>query len=228
MGDVLKRLMRCFMKKIFSLVVALVISVVPLVNAAESSDYDFDGVYDGYQVVYSPSANFFSNGGMVEDRIVLTKRTSVGSGSYSEYYLEDKLVLSLGSNFEFLKDGRLIAVHNHDLTFYEVIYKDGEFFEKKMNEEEIKEIFPKAQIIKISEFENKEVSIRKLPFQKLEVLLLNDTEQYFYKYFYEPKDVQKTDVKGLLEISEYGKIEFSHFGQDSESDPKLTIKIKFI
>lgn len=44
-----------------------------------------DAVRENYQVVYSPSAGVWNNGGMAEDRIVFTKHVSPGSGSYSEY-----------------------------------------------------------------------------------------------------------------------------------------------
>ena len=47
---------------------------------------DIEGLYDKYQAVYLPSTNSWSTGSMAPDRVVLTKKTTEGSGSYSEYY----------------------------------------------------------------------------------------------------------------------------------------------
>ena len=67
-----------------------------------------DAVRENYQVVYSPSAGVWNNGGMAEDRIVFTKHVSPGSGSYSEY-VSDVQTLYLSSTYEFLYAGRLIG-----------------------------------------------------------------------------------------------------------------------
>ena len=85
-----------------------------------------DAVRENYQVVYSPSAGVWNNGGMAEDRIVFTKHVSPGSGSYSEY-VSDVQTLYLSSTYEFLYAGRLIGYSEHELKFFEVVYRDGKF-----------------------------------------------------------------------------------------------------
>ena len=64
---------------------------------------DIEGLYNNYQAVYLPSTSSWSTGAMADDRIVLTKKTSEGSGNYSEYYYSNgKLAINLNSNFEFI------------------------------------------------------------------------------------------------------------------------------
>lgn len=188
---------------------------------------DCEGVYAGEQVVYFPSSKFFASGGMAEGRIVLSKKTSSGSGSYSEYYYPDgKLAMVLGSNFEFLKDGKLIASHNADLTFYNVVYKKGVFKEKKLCAHKIQRLFPNVKIIKISKFKKGRYTLTLPPDGQLRVLLLNNTKANFYRYGFTPSDVKTTDIAGLIEITKPGKIEFSHFGEDSKIYPKYTLIVK--
>ena len=192
------------MKKI---IVFVAVSLFVLGNTKAISAQEFDGIYDKYQVIYSPSGKYFATGGMVEDRIVLSKKTSPGSGSYSEYYYSDgKLAFALGSNFEFIIGSKLIAVHNNDLTFYEITYKNKKFREKKLGINSVKKLFPEARIIKISQFKNGVMTIEKDPSKKLHLILLNDTKRDFYKYSYTPASVKTTDVTALLEIDVPGKI----------------------
>ncbi len=211
------------MKKSLSFIIFFILAIVlvPFANAET-----IEGIYDNYQIIYSPSSNSFAPGGMAEDRMVLAKKTSSGSGSYSSYFLQDKEVITLGSNFEFIKDGKLIACHNSNLTFYNVVYADGKFSEKQMTEKEVQELFPDAKIIKISQFSKGKFKVSKPAGKDLEIILLNDTDKDFYKYSYNPSEVKKTDIAGLIEISKPGKIEFSHFGENTKNSPKYIIEVK--
>lgn len=209
------------MKKLLT---GLAVLVLALCTINVVSAEDMEGLYDNYQAVYLPSTNTWSMGAMSEDRIVLIKKTTEGTGGYSEYnYSNGKLAVALHSNFEFIKDGKLIAVDNASLKYYEVIYKDKKFEEKLLSQEDLEKIFPYTQIVKISQFENNKITIKKPLFKKINILLVNDTDKYFHKYSYTPKDVQETDIKGLLRISHYGKIKFSLFGI---KDNMLTIKVR--
>ncbi len=192
---------------------------------AQALEY-FDGMYDGYQLIYSPGGNYFAPGGMFEDRIVLTKKNSAGSGVYSVYYKNDKLAFALGSNFEIIINGRLIACHNANLTFYNVVYKKGKFAEKKMTAKEVQALFPSVKVVKLSEFVKHRLILYKKPFETIEVLLFNDTKQDFYKYSFEPKYVKKTDIAGLIEIPESGRITFSHYGEDNQAYPRYIIDVR--
>ncbi len=186
-------------------------------------DYEIEGLYDGYQAVYMPSTKTWTNGGMAPDRIILTKKTSSGSGSYSEYYnSKGKLAVALNSNFEFIKDGQLIAVDNAGLKYSKVIYEKKKFKEVPLTDEELQKIFPNAEIIKISQFHNNKIKVDKKLFKTKEVLLVNDTDKYFHKYSFNKK-VQPTDVKGLLKISKLGNLVYSLNGME---DGKITIKVR--
>ena len=208
------------MKKLLTGLFGIILTMcfVGIANAC-----DIEGLYDNYQAVYMPSTNTWTTGGMADDRIVLTKKTSTGSGSYSEYYNSDgTLAIALDSNFEFIKDGKLIAVDNANLKYYEVKYEDGKFTEKPLCETALAAIFPKAQIVKISEFQKNKITVKKLASKDKIVVLLNDTDKSFYKYSCNP-NVQNKDIKGLLKLTTTGKVKFSHYG---EKKNLYTIKVK--
>ncbi len=183
-----------------------------------------EGLYDKYQAVYLPSNKVWTTGSMVDDRIVLTKKTTEGSGSYSEYYYGNgKLAIALNSNFEFIKDGQLIAVDNAKLKYYKVVYEKKKFKEILLTDAELQKLFPCAEIVKISQFKNGKIKVDKKLFKKKLVLLVNDTENYYHKYSFKPSYVQTTDIKGLMSIKKYGNIEFSLNGME---EGKLIIKVR--
>lgn len=123
---------------------------------------DFDSVKDNTQAVYFTQTKTWSTGGMSDDRIVLTKKMSPGSGGYSEYYFSDgKVALPLTSNFEFIFDGRLIAVNNADLKYNEIVFEDDKFIEKSLSQEEVQKIFPDVEIIRISQFKTVKSKLKK-------------------------------------------------------------------
>lgn len=68
-----------------------------------------DAVRENYQVVYSPSAGVWNNGGMAEDRIVFTKHVSPGSGSYSEYVSDVQTLTFLRLTSFFMPGGSSVT-----------------------------------------------------------------------------------------------------------------------
>ncbi len=192
--------------------------------------YDFTPVGDNQIIHYSPDLKTWSDGIVTsEDSMEFMKKMSIGSGGFSEYYYADgTLANQIGSNFEFITlDGRLIACHNAELKLFEMHVEDGKLVEKELTEEQIKELFPNVEIIKISQFKDRKYSIPKKPFEKKEILLLNDTENFFYKYSFKPRSIKKTPVAGLIEIERYEQIRFSHYQDDNERFPAYTLSVRF-
>ena len=178
-------------------------------------------------VVFCPSANTWAAATVCGDDIILTRKVSSGTGSYSQYLFSDgKEAFTTGSNYDFIFEGRLIAVHNAELKFFEVVYNGEYFAEKPLDDETIQKIFPDARILKISQFKDNKLTEKKPVFKHEKYLLVNDMEQYFYKYSYKPEKVHKSPVAGLFETSKSGKITFSHFNKDSEAFPKFVIRVK--
>ncbi len=177
-------------------------------------------VLNNTQLLYSPKDNIFSVGAPVNDKISISKKTSTGTGNYSIYSYKNNEIM-LGSDYEFLFNGRLISCHNADLKFFELVYNGKIFEEKELSQGQVQEIFPDAEIILISHFVDNKTTVRKPAFQKKNFLLLNDTDKYFYKYSFSPQSVKYSPVAGLFRASSIGKITFSHFGQS-----KYTIYVK--
>ena len=181
--------------------------------------YEFEGIFADYQAVYTPSSGTWSMGAMADGRIVLTKKTSSGSGSYSEYYDgKGKLVMALSSNYEFIRDGRLIGVNNSALKFNEIVYKNGKFIEKPLGEKEVAEIFPNVEIVN----NDGEIKIKKGWFKQKDVLIFNDTSRDFYKYSYKPSGVCLGNIKGLITLKTIGVVKFSHYS-DKQNSLKLYV-----
>lgn len=211
------------MKKIWSLV-----CLVLLVGC--SSEYKFpeavteDAVGENYQVIYSPSSGIWSNGSMVEDRIVFTKHISSGSGSYSEYVSPQK-TLFMPTTYEFLYEGRLIGYTQHDLKFYEVKYEDNDFNIAELSPEQVGRLFEGLEIITASSALDGELEVSKLPWEEKTFMLLNDTPESYYHYSFEDFKNFGHPFKSVLKVNKAQKIVFSHFGANDEQNPALTINV---
>ncbi len=182
---------------------------------------EMNPVLTNTELLYSPKDKTFSVGKASGNQIQLSKHTSTGTGNYSIYTYNNKKIM-LGSNYEFLFEGRLISCHNADLKLFEVIYNGKNFEEKQLTDAQIQAIFPDAEIIKISQFnQDKKLTVKKHFLEKKDFLLLNDTDKYFHKYSFHPQSVKFTPVAGLFKASTIGEITFSHFDAD-----KYTIYVK--
>lgn len=183
-----------------------------------------DAVGERAQVVYSPAAGVWSEGGMAEDRLVFTRSVSPGTGSYS-LYTAGKKSFSPASTYEFLLNGRLIGYNQNDLYFTETIYRDGAFEVRKLSAEEVESLFPGLPVVKVSAAENGVLTVRKPLFGSLSFLLLNDTQQSYHRYSFEGREAGRP-FKSLLTADGAGDIRFSHFGSDDGLFPALTVRVE--
>ena len=162
--------------------------------------FALDPVYENDKVIYDTKTKCWSKEENKEG-IILYKKTSSGTGSYSIYYYKcDKPAFQSGSNFEFIDDKKLIAVDNASLKYSKIIFDGSKFIQIPLEIEELKTIFPDVEIIKISRFKNNKLTIKKPLFKKKTVLLVNDTDEYFHKYFVSPESSANKNIKGLITL----------------------------
>lgn len=185
--------------------------------------FALDPVYENDKVIYDTKTKCWSKEENKEG-IILYKKTSSGTGSYSIYYYKcDKPAFQSGSNFEFIDDKKLIAIDNASLKYSKIIFDGSKFIQIPLEIEELKTIFPDVEIIKISRFKNNKLTIKKPLFKKKTVLLVNDTDEYFHKYFVSPESSANKNIKGLITLSKkFTKVKFCHLGEKEG----LTIYIK--
>lgn len=185
--------------------------------------FALDPVYENDKVIYDTKTKCWSKEENKEG-IILYKKTSSGTGSYSIYYYKcDKPAFQSGSNFEFIDNKKLIAVDNASLKYSKIIFDGSKFIQIPLEIEELKMIFPDVEIIKISRFKNNKLTIKKPLFKKKTVLLVNDTDEYFHKYFVSPESSANKNIKGLITLSKkFTKVKFCHLGEKDG----LTIYIK--
>lgn len=185
--------------------------------------FALDPVYENDKVIYDTKTKCWSKEENKEG-IILYKKTSSGTGSYSIYYYKcNKPAFQSGSNFEFIDDKKLIAIDNASLKYSKIIFDGSKFIQIPLEIEELKTIFPDVEIIKISRFKNNKLTIKKPLFEKKTVLLVNDTDEYFHKYFVSPESSANKNIKGLITLSKkFTKVKFCHLGEKDG----LTIYIK--
>lgn len=190
-------------------------------------EYATKTIMENQDVVYQPDTKIWSN--CVDDsegKIVLTKKINSGSGSYSEFYNSDsEIAFSFGTGAEFLFKDKLIAEDVYSMKFYSIYFDEQEnkFNRRDVVIDSLNKVFTDAKIVRISEFKNDVLKVRKTPFKTMKLLLVNDTPEYFYKYRFQGKNFEQYDVVGLLKINKMGTIELYHPNEDFRT---LYIKVR--
>lgn len=204
-------------------------SVIALGAFAQRSidtDYSTETIYENNQVIYSPQTEAWSLDALPENNIVFTKKVSVGSGSYSEFYgADEKLAFSFGTGAEFLYNDKLIAQDIYSLKFYSIFFNPlmQKFDKRNVSNIGLQKIFPDARIVNVSDFKDDKIRIKKPFFKPVKILLVNDTPEYFYKYRFQGDNFEAYNIAGLLNIKKMGTIKFTHPGEDFKT---LTIKVR--
>lgn len=167
------------------------------------------------RIFYSELNNTWHTEPLDEESQVLNKTLYEGAGSYSTYYKEDEtLAFALATDCELIHNGKLIIVDNNVLKYYKLEYNNGFIEQIELNELELKDIFPQAEIFKLSQIESDNKIWLHKPFRKKRTLLLiNDTDKFFHGITCKSKNIQDAEIKGLITISRYGIIRFTHFGE---------------
>lgn len=205
------------MKKIF-LTLLILFSVT--LNA-----YSFDFVENN--VYYNLQTLKWSSQRTTAKDIKLFYKLYPTSGGYSEYYNnKGKLAIGPFSNKEFIYNGNLVGIDNGNLKLICYYYDNGFFRNKELDTATVNNLFPNAEIIKISQFQNNSITLYKKPFEQKQYLIINDTNNNYYKYQFKPANISNENVNGLITVNKFGKITFSHYGDDNDFYPALKIHIK--
>lgn len=205
------------MKKIFLTLIILILASL----SANSFDFVENSVY------YNLQTQKWSLNRQTPKDVKLIYKMYSASGGYSEYYNNrGKLAIGPFSNREFIDDGNLIGIDNGNLKLIKYYYDNGYFRNSILDEGYIGKLFPEIEIIKLSKFVNNEITIYKKPLEQKKILILNDTKNNYYKYTFKPANIEDKDITGLITVSKFGKIVFSHYGDDNEFFPALKIHVK--
>ena len=205
----------------------ILLTFLVLVNCAFvlANENPHNILYDNAQVIYNPVESSWATDKVSEDGITLTKKLISGDGGYSLYNKEDgSLAFALNTECEIIKDGNLIIVDNNLLKYSKLVFDGERHFLEPLSDEEIQNLFPDAEIFKISAIDSDNKMWIHKPFMKKRTfILVNDTDRYFHRLSCASKNVQDSEIKGLITISRYGIYRFTHFG---ERNGKITFYIR--
>ena len=194
-------------------------------NPVLATENPHNMVLNGDLIYYSPEQSLWSTKMISDDDIVLKKNLIEGTGSHSIFYNNDgTLAFALATDLELINDGKLIIVDNNLLKYYKMIFDGERYSQIPLNNEEIKQIFPNAEIFNLSWVDSDSKIWLHKPFgKKRHLILVNDTERFFHNITCKSKNVQDADIKGLITLNRYGAFRFKHFG---ERDGKLIFYVR--
>ena len=180
-----------------------------------ADDNTFNLIKNEDKVFYSQENSMWLKEPETNNEQILTKTLFEGAGSYSIYNKEDgSLAFALATDCELINNGKLIIVDNNILKYYKLEYNGRSIEQIELTDEEIQEVFPEAEIFKLSQIESDNKIWLHKPFRKERTLILvNDTDKFFHGINCKSKNVQNPEIKGLIKISRYGIIRFTHFGE---------------
>lgn len=158
--------------------------------------------------------------------IEFVKQLTLGKNTYSEY-VSDDLHYEANSTKEFFHNGDLIGYNKNSLKFHRIYFADDKIQLERLNEKELMELFPKAEIIRISEFKDNYIKIKRNPFKEKTYLLVNDTNLMFYNYGFENFDNSVEGFVSLFTPRKFGKYYFSPAVKSVTYQPYV-IHMKFI
>lgn len=196
--------------------------------SVSAADIRYKNIKDGENISFSEAKGWSLVNKKAEE--YFTKRVSDGTGNYSEFYSpQGEFLFSTGCQYEFIYKGSLIGYSNYDLKFYEFTLENGVINQRELNEDEIIGLFEDFKIIKISDFTTSTNSLRlKKNKNHFKILLLNDTDRYFYHYGFTSNNAkfETYPIRGMLDITKKGLIQFSHFGDNTKENPWFILLVR--
>ena len=209
--------------KSFVLFTAIILSI----NATWAYNYNpvilNSGIKDNQIVKYCPQSGIW--GETCSNVMQFEHHFTIGSGGYSEYKLNGK-TFETDTCYEFLYGNKLVGYNPYKLKFYDLQFKNNNFEKNELTEAQIKELFPNVEIVKISQFNNDEITLYKPVLKKKTFLFINDTDREFYKYQFENYKNQSEFIHGIFEPRHAGTYIYSHFGGRDKEIPPLKIVVK--
>lgn len=210
------------MKKFLFLIMSLLI-FCNIAKAYECDQMVLNSINDKQIIDYNPLTKKWSRNLGLND-YVFTKHITIGTGGFSEYIYKDK-TYDTNSTYEFLYYTKLYGYNAHQMKFFELIFDGNEFQRRDLTKEEVQYLFPDVQIIMVSEFTDNEISVELPIFHKKAYMILNDTDQDFYKYQFEYYKGQSL-FNNIFDVNIPRVMVYSHFKSRDEMFPILRINVK--
>lgn len=212
------------MKKFY----VLILSMILFCGAVSAEKIQYKNINEGDRITFSDLGQWKIVNKKADNYFV--KKISDGTGAYSEFYTsQGEFVFSTGCQYEFLYNGSLIGYSNFDLKFYEFVLNNGLLEQRELLENEVQELFKDYEIIRISDFTTSTNSLKlKKNKRHYKIILLNDTDRYFYHYGFTSNNAkfETYPLKGFLDITKKGMIQFSHFGDNTKENPWFILLIR--
>lgn len=210
------------MKKLFLTLLFLSLFIVRVNANTILSNY----IQENDKFSFSKTECTWQKGFNTTNSYNFTKHYTIGSGGFSEYELNG-VRYDTHSTVEYIVNKKLLGYNPHTLKFSYITFDGQKFNNEYLTDSELQKYFPNVKFIKVSEFKNNQIIIKKKPFVSEEYLLINDTNQDFYKYSLTNGKDKKQIFKCFVKVIFPTIYKYSFFGQKQSDRQILTIKSKY-
>jgi len=127
--------------------------------------------------------------------------TEIGNGVTSyrlltgNYQVPKEDVLIGENSQEFLIGHKLYSYFPKTFEFYEVVFNGVKFTPKKLSVDDVSQIFKNYQIIKLSEIQKGNYTVRYSKDENKFIILNDNSDEDFYKYYIVPNDSSKLEIE---------------------------------
>ena len=198
------------------------------VNASDFKQIKYKNIKEGDKILYTNSS--WSTKIPRKNNDFFVKQKLLGTENFTEYYSpQNNISFSTGTQYEFIKKGKLYGYSNYEMKFFEFDIKNNLISAKELDEYEVRTLFPERKQVKISDFKQSTNSYKiKKHLGKLKLIVLNDTDNYFYNYGFSTNNskIQNYELKGFIDVTKKGMIQLSRFGENSKNSPWYILLVR--
>lgn len=214
------------MKKV--LILSLIFLLCSAIEAKELKQIEYENIKNNKKITIIN--NNWTMNVPRKDKNYFVKKTPSEITTYSNFYnSDDEFKFSTGTDYEFINKGQLIGYSNNDLKFYEYEYVNESLYQRELTEGEVQDLFPEYKVFKISDFSDTTNSLKiKKGKKDLKIILLNDTDASYYNYWFftNNAEFEPYELKGFLNITKKGLIQFSRNDDNYERNAWYVLLIR--
>ena len=216
------------MKKILLSLIAIFIFAVPAF-ASLKSPLKYNNIKLKSKITYNAELDSWSDKVSKTTEEFYTKLYDLNIGKNIYVDKSGEQAFETDCDYEFIYNGKFVCYSNSDLMFYQLSYTDGQLNKTKMPEEDIMQIIPEYNIVKISDFSELTNSIKiKKHHSELYIFIMNDTDKKFDDYCFSSGNskIRQYSLNGFAKISKAGMIQFAKNNDETKSCPWYILLIR--
>ena len=209
------------MKKYVVLFFALLIICAPSFSYGVKK-LPYQNIKDGKGVKFNETGAWINKVSKRDSARLVRNGSFLNSADGENFY-------DTGCSYLFIKDGKLYGYSPFYTKYFELTLSDSRISKRELEISEVKSLFEKFKIIKISDFSeytNSYTFTREK--RKTPIIVLNDTEEVMPNYVFSTNSAKldRYNTGNAIRVKKNGMIQFATANEDSKSLPWFILLVR--